>query len=230
MQRFGGEVARVGLDAEYSAVLAALRNRKHLLLLGPAGSGKTKVVLEALSELPFSALYLHRVPVLHELLVEMARRKLPGVPAANTSIHLKGVLWDAFAAAPGPIVLDHLGSPGSRLYRFLQRLYHTPGMSLIAIARSRAQLGELHRLFWDPRDAAVFKPLAERDARRLFDAAAAAFGADCANIEDLRHSVLKTARGNPGKIVEMCRLAAQPGYRRDGRVLISTVHLDTIRV
>ena len=237
------ELPLIGLENEYSAVRLALRNRTSVLLLGSAGSGKTKLIQTLLSRTGEPALYLGRTPVLHELLVELARATCaagrPPLPvprgsdgvrwiARQTSVRLKGMLWDAFATLPVPVVLDHIQDASSRSYRFLQRLYHTPGMSIIAVARRPYDLGELHRLFWDPRQTVHIKPLAERNALRLFDEAVHWFGSECANLADFRESVLRNAHGNPGRIVEMCRLAAESRYRREGRVLISTVHLDSI--
>jgi hypothetical protein len=93
-----------------------------LILLGPQGSGKTRLIREALSGNP-RVLYIAWVPTLHALLAAMARtliaarhadfigRAKPGADAeawlaAQTSIHLKGLLWNAMENSPVPLMLD----------------------------------------------------------------------------------------------------------------------------
>ncbi len=106
--------------------------------------------------------------VLHDLLVALTQALLAGGhaplrrlagrgsedphwPAGQTGIHLKGLLWSALEAHPLTLFLEGLEATGFPTYRFLQRLYYTPGMVLFATSRSERTLGALGRLFWDPR-------------------------------------------------------------------------------
>ena len=237
-------VPLVGLATEREALYKAILNRRSSLLVGPPGSGKTRAALSVLSECGTpSPIYLDHVPVLHQLLMDLSRKLISGghcliraigrdEPRAwlskQTSVHLKGALWSALANEPATIVLDHVNGASFQTYRFLQRAYYTPGVALIALTRDPARLGALQRLFWDPRETILFKPLDERQALRLFDEAAKYFGLGCTNFDELRHNVLKSARGNPGRIVEMCRRATGDAYRKNGRVLFSPLLLDSL--
>jgi len=111
-----------------------------------------------------------------------------------------------------PMILDGVTGAGFPTYRFLQRIYHTPGMTLFAASRDTVSLGALVRLFLNRAQTLSIPPLPERDAEQLFEAAASNFKLGHLDLAEFREKALESARGNPGQIIEMCRLAAQPQY------------------
>jgi hypothetical protein len=214
------------------------------LLLGPRGSGKTRLIQEALSG-NRQVLYLAWEPTLHTLLTAMARvlvaaghsdfgrRAKPGADVeswlkAQPSVHLRGLLWNSLEAAPVSIVLDGIAGAGFRTYRFLQRIYHTPGMALFASSRDAPGLGALARLFWNPEKVLHIPPLQERDAGKLFESAAGHFKLRHLELDEFRDKALESARGNPGQIIEMCRLAAQPQYQAGRYIKFTPLRIDTV--
>jgi hypothetical protein len=100
-------------------------------------------------------------------------------------------------------------------------------MCLIATAVSADHLGFLHRLFWDPRDRLDLKPLRDHDARRLASLAADRF---CVPAEidrtELQEKVIEAAAGNPGRIIEMYRLAADSRYHSGDYVKLALIQID----
>jgi hypothetical protein len=235
----------IGLNREQRILEQALHRRQSLLLLGRPGSGKT-ALLEWARRLPARSevlVYVPRFDTPHGLLLTIARaliqhghaafqRRAPAEPEwerwleRQTSSHLKGLLWQAFEQEPATIFLDHLNSPGHTVYRFLQRLHYTPGMVLVGAARDRRHLGELRRLFWDPRQILCVQPLSEREALRLFEAAAESFDLNGLELGDFRQKVLDCAGGNPGDIVEMCRLASDRRYRSGRHIQFSLIRIE----
>jgi hypothetical protein len=234
----------VGMAKELQRLSLAFAVGDPLLVLGPQGCGKTRLITEALCS-HHHVLYVAWVPALHGLLTAMARTLIatrhpsfislakPGAdPEAwltvQTSIRLKGLLWTALESAPVAMMLDGIAGASFPTYRFLQRIFHMPGMALFAASRDAFRLGALARLFWNPAKALNIPPLHERDAEQLFEAAADLFKLRNLDLDEFREKVLESARGNPGQIIEMCRLAAQPQYHAGRYIKFSPLRTDTV--
>ena len=72
------------------------------------------------------------------------------------------------------------------------------------------------------------RQLQERDAEHLFEAAADHFQLRNLDLNEFREKVLESARGNPGQILEMCRLAAQPQYHAGRYIKFAPLRFDTV--
>jgi hypothetical protein len=238
------QIPFVGMLRERQRLSLAFATSDPLLLLGPQGSGKTRLIKEALSS-SSHLLYVAWEPTLHDLLKAMARaliaarhagfirRAKPGADpeawlAAQTSVHLRGLLWTAVEISPVPMMLDGVAGAGFPTYRFLQRIYHTPGMTLFAASRDALSLGALTRLFWNPAKTLTIPPLHDRDAEELFDIAADYFKLRHLDVDEFREKVLESARGNPGQIIEMCRLATEPQYHAGRYIKFAPLRIDTV--
>src|SRR6266568_2294889 len=196
------ELPFMGMVREVQHLRSAFITGDPLLLLGPQGSGETRLASEALSG-NRHVLYIAWEPTLHALLTAMARaliavrhaafigRAKPGDDpeswlAVQTSVHLKGLLWTAVESSPVTMMLDGITGASFPTYRFLQRIYHTPGMALFAASRDAFSLGALARLFWNPAKALNIPPLHERDAEQLFDVAADHFKLRNLDLDEFR--------------------------------------------
>jgi hypothetical protein len=219
-----------GRAKEVERLRRAIHAGDPLFLLGPQGSGRTRIVQEALSG-NASAIYLAWQPTLHALLLAMARAVLH-IPEARlkeqTSLHLKGLLWNALERSPVAMILDGIAGAGFPAYRFLQRIYHTPGMTLFAAARDAGSLGALARLFWNPQNVMHIPPLGPRDAEFLFESAAEKFHLRHLDLVEFREKVLRSADGNPGQIIEMCRLATEPQYLSGRYIKFAPLRIDAV--
>ena len=231
----------IGRTSEIANLRNSLKKRESLLVLGAAGSGKTALV-RAIAD---GVIYLRYPATLHQLLVDLAAallrsghgglRKLArtaGDPdawlARQTSVHLKGVLWTSLEADPRAIVLDGIDRAGFRTYRFLQRLYFAEGMCLVATARDAISLGALGRLFWDPRATLHLGPLNHADSMALFDSAAEQCGLRDLDVQEFQDKVLESAKGNPGQIIEMCRMASNPMYVSGRHIKFAPLRIDVL--
>jgi hypothetical protein len=235
----------IALRGERKRIEAALRNGESLLVLGPRGCGKTRLLAECSLAVPGTA-FVHYSANPHLLLQSLALALmatghkhilhcLPGgsAPAKwtakQTSVYLRGILWKALEKQPARIVLDGVDSASFPVLRFFQRIYFVRGMSIVASARDAFALGALGRLFWDPAKTLRLKPLNDAASAELFETAARHYGVAAANLEDFRGRALETASGNGGQIVGMCRLAARPEYlTASGRIKLELVRIDSL--
>lgn len=216
-------------------------------MLGSPGSGKTELVRVAIagSARGQDIVHLRYVPSLHRLLIDLAGTLLEtghrslrtlGRPGRDwnawlsqqTSLHLKGLLWTSLEREPRTIVVDGVDRASFPVYRFLQRLYFMRGMALLATATDAASLGALDRLFWDPRAILHLLPLKQVDAEHLFNMAADHFCLRHLDLEDFRDKVLDSAGGNPGQIIEMCRMASNPMYVTGRHVKFAPLRIDVL--
>jgi hypothetical protein len=236
----------IGRPSELQRIKRSLRKPEPLLVLGPAGSGKTELVRAAIADPgPCQpAVYFGYTPNVHRFLLDLTRALFEGghqclqtVAPANdfekwlsqqTSVHLKGLLWTALEAEPRTIAIDGIDRASFPMYRFLQRLYFTRGMALLATARDAISLGALGRLFWDPRAILQLGPLHRTDAAHLFDLAADRFRLRDLDLEDFRHKVLDSAESNPGQIIEMCRMASDPIYVSGKHIKFAPLRIDAL--
>ncbi len=86
---------------------------------------------------------------------------------------------------------------------------------MIASAIGAHTLGALHRVFWNRQSQIELQNLNRRDADELVGHSMAAFLTGRTVPSDFATRVAQAARGNPGRIVEMCIRAADPAYHAD---------------
>ena len=237
----------IGRSNELERLTGALRRREPLLIVGPGGSGKTALIRAAMDNRASSGdiVYVRFSANLHHLLVDLARcllrtghksfRKIARLSeetekwlSHQTSIHLKGLIWTALEAEPRIIILDGIDGASFPMYRFLQRLYFAPGMAVFAASKDLRALGALGRLFWDPRRELQLGPLHNVEAERLFNLAVDEFGLGHLNVEEFKGNVLESAHGNPGQIIEMCRLASNPMYVSGKHIKFALLRIDAV--
>jgi energy-coupling factor transporter ATP-binding protein EcfA2 len=228
----------IGLGPEQKRIETALRDGESLLVLGPRGCGKTHLLRECSLAVQGTA-FVQYTANLHLLLRALARALVDAGhdgtlrSAASrtkpTSVHLRGVLWNALERHPARIIIDGIDSASFPVLRFFRRIYFVRGMSIVASARDAFGLGALARLFWDPRKTLQLNPLNDASSAELFEQAAHTYGVHAANMDEFRSRVLDAATGNGGEIVEMCRLASRPEYlSATGRIKFELVRIDCL--
>jgi len=224
-----------GLEQERKRIERALRNGDSLVVLGPPGSGKTRLLQECCRNVAGTAFVdyranRHQLPrALSEALVAAGHDGIRQGAARQSAVHLRGMLWNALEKRPARLVVDGIGGASFPVLRFFQRIYFVPGMSIVASARDALALGALGRLFWDPRKTLQLTPLNDAASAELFGNAVSAFNVHASNLREFQSRVLQASAGNGGQIVEMCRLAARPGYRTgSGRIKFELVRIDSL--
>jgi hypothetical protein len=220
-------VPLVGRLGEIRRLVAAMNARRSQLIVGPPGSGKTRLVREALRLAQQPSVTVRWPGVLHELLMGLAE-KLGTIPKRSSSLNLKIAVLNALQRDPCCVILENAADAEPRVYRFLQHVFYVPRVCLIVTARSKDGLGHLGKLFFDPRERISLPSLTPTQARKLFDLAALVYQLNDLSLEEFRAKALAAAEGNPGHIVTMCRLAARPEYRHDGYIKFLPLRMDAL--
>jgi hypothetical protein len=216
-------------EREFSKLLQSVRQRKPALVCGSPGFGKTRLLLELRRELAAegeSVLYLPFKQPLHAFLASVAA-ELSLKCRSDSSVALRGVLWNTLGNEPKIILLDDISEPSLPYYRFFERILYVPGMALIGSAVQPHAAGALHRIFWNQQATFSLRPLTKQASTALAEKAIRLFTPDLAGLSTFQEQVIRVARGNPGRIVEMCKRAADPAYRNGDRIRFAALSIDS---
>jgi hypothetical protein len=223
----------VGRERELRALSALLRRGSRALVLGPRGSGKTRLAAEACAACGLRPIAAHAPAALHALLEQIYCELFPAeslaaarrIPGRSLQARVLGQL----RLRPRWLWIDDPSPADPRLFRFLERMLWIDGCGLLVTATSRAGLGRLASVLWDQREQVLLRPLSRAASEQLLEEAIRAFGLEALGpLGDFRAQALEAAAGLPGRLVTLCRLAARPEYRREGRLLFAPLWIDTL--
>jgi len=249
----GGRAEIIGRKAESLRWHQAIRKRESLLICGPAGIGKTALLSKVLAELPKDMArsvvsvdgWVGLQPFLRGLLQKLyeagdstLRHQLraEGVGAggfkswlkSRSTSRLKGALYRSMQMGSYWIFLDHLPplTPAvGKVVRELVWMRNTP-VYLVARGYGAKELGHAANTYWDDRQRLILCPLHESAARELLELCICRCGLARLNLDGFREKVLSMSGYNPGVLVKMCELAAEPRYHYDSRIKTRLIHID----
>jgi len=221
--------------AESERLTLQARRRKPLLIFGPEGVGKTRLLQEFVQTQPL-ALYISQVCSAHDMLLSLtdSLRKIPGVPSLppNTSTmsatSLKGVVNRALDTKPFLLIVDHLEGPSRVVTKIINELGYYGRTPIFLAARSShmEDIGALQPLCAGRSERLELlnwpKPVALEFARREAERT----GLGASNLDAALTSLVQSSGGNPGGIARMVNMALQPQYRVDGQIKFHVLYLD----
>ena len=233
-------------DAQYFAAvdrteeLARLRTqaqkRKSMLVFGPEGVGKTRLLLTFVQNQPF-ALYVPQVRSPRDLMMALIQDlhrldkrelRLPSNADSLSTSSLKGIVQRALAAFPVMLVLDQLAGPsrvvtgiikefseyGRRPVYFAARTPHMEDIgALLPMCADRSERLEIRNF-----GPAIALEFAKREAERA--------GLRASNLDSALHSLVEWSEGNPGSILQMLKMADLPRYRMGDQIKAHVLYLD----
>jgi hypothetical protein len=244
-----------GRAGELSGLHASIARRESLLISGPAGIGKTALVMKALRDLSpaivASTIYLSGVFGLQDLLRALLRRLYEVEDRAlRRQLHaegvrrgtfkawlnslgasqLKGALYRSSEQGEYRVILDHIPPLSHAVAKIVKELVQMRGTPVVLLARgsSQADVGRVADLYWADENRLLLGPLPGTAARALLECCIHRFALERFKLEEFRNEVLRLSGGVPGNVIKMCALAAQPRYQYGSQIKAKLIHIDCL--
>jgi len=211
------------------------RIRKSLLVFGPGGVGKSRL-LRTFVETQTLALYVGqmRSPRDFALILIQALHsadggiKVPGNLSALSTSSLKGILHRALDTRPFLMVLDHLDAPSRVVTGMIKDLHYYGRTPVIFASRSphMEDIGALRPLCANKSERLELKNLPPQIALEFARREAEKIELRASNLEAILPSLVEWSDGNPGAILNMLEMAQFPQYRADDQIKGHILYVD----
>jgi len=231
-----------GRDAELEQLRQLVSRRHSFLLHGPAGVGKTLLLKHLASEVP-EMVYCDESSssqtVFRKLAAGLfARKNRHVLQACGTSglnalkdksaVSIRGIATDALRESSYWIALDHLKSPSQSFAASLKDVCNCTATPLIAVARSAhmEDVGFLLPMFSDRSEKYGLRNFDSDTAGELAGRTAQEIHLNAANRDEAIQRIIHYSQGNPGAIIAMLHMAANPKYVTQQHVKLSPLYID----
>lgn len=243
----------IGREAEMRRLQAALQKRQSQLIWGASDAGKTFLITKALAELPeierrkcvcwsgvgsrrqlvqclIRGLYLAGDPLVRKKVHAdgATEATLTRWIGEQSMLRLRGILFTAARQNEYRFFLDNLPPASHTIAQLMKEIMYrtkTP-IYLAGHGYSQAEIGYAWSLFWTDEYRIHLGPLPEAPARELLEICIQRFGLESLDLEGFRENILPLSGHQPGSIVKMCKLAADPRYHYGDQVKVKLVHVD----
>lgn len=227
--------ACVEREEELACLQNQAKTRKSLLVFGPAGAGKSRLLQTFVQSQPL-AVYVPQMRSPREFLLALlkglnfadSRTKLPANIGVMSSSSLKGIVHRTLDTARFLMVLDHLDGPSRVVTGMIKDLHYFGRTPVIFASRSphMEDIGAMQTLCalrserleirnW-PQSIAV--EFAQREAERTQLWAS--------NLSSVLPSLVEWSEGNPGAIIEMIKMARLPQYQVRDQIKAHILYID----
>ena len=212
------------------------RRRKSMLVFGPEGVGKTRLV-ESFVKTQSLALYVNQTGSPRDLmlaLVESLRStgkrelRLPTAPKSLSTSSLKGMVQRALDQLPFMLVLDHLAGPSRIVTGMIKEMNYYGRTPVFLVARTphMEDIGTLQPMCADRSERTEVKNLPPAISLEFAQREAERTGLWASNLEHTLHSLVAWSEGNPGSILYMLKMAQWPKYRMGDQIKAHVLYLD----
>jgi AAA ATPase domain len=251
---WAGSPVFLGRESEERRLRAAILNAESLTIEGPAGIGKTALVMHTIQSLPASlaarCLYFTAMKDLQDLLRQLIRTlHEAGDPRLRRQLHtervsslslagwlkelstsrLKGTLYRAVEGGDYRIFLDHLPPLTHAIAKVIKELFWMRRTPVYLVPRAEAQetISRFrHFFYWGDHERLALGALPRPAAHELLENCIDRFGLVRFDLTDFREEVLELSRNIPGAIVKMCALAADARYQYGTQIKIKSAYVE----
>jgi hypothetical protein len=229
-------LATVDRTEEMARLRAQAQKRNSMLVFGPEGAGKTRLLLAFVQDQPF-ALYVPQTRSPRDLMMALIKDlrqldkrglRMPANTHSLSTLSLKGIVRRALAEFPCTLVLDHMAGPSRVVTGIIKEFSDYGQRSIFFAARTphMEDIGTLQPMCADRSERlevrnftpAVALEFAKREAERN--------GLWASNLDTALHSLVDWSDGNPGSILQMLKMVDLPRYRMGDQIKAHVLYLD----
>jgi hypothetical protein len=229
-------LAAVDRTNELARLSAQAQKRKSMLVFGPEGAGKTRLLLTFVHNQPF-ALYVPQIRSPRDLmmaLIQDLRRldkrelRLPANARSLSTSSLKGIVQSALAEFPAMLVLDHLAGPSRVVTGIIKELGDYGRRPIYFAARTphMEDIGTLQPMCADRSERLEIRNFPPAVALEFAKRKAERTGLWAPNLDSALRSLVEWSEGNPGSILQMLKMADLPRYRMGDQIKAHVLYLD----
>jgi hypothetical protein len=222
-------------EEEMSRLRNQAKMRKPLLVFGPEGVGKSRLLRTFVESQPLT-LYVEQMQsprqfllaMLHALHAADAGIEVPNKIEALSSSSLKGIVHRALDARPFLMVLDHLDAPSRVIAGMVKDLHYYGRTPVIFASRSphMEDIGALRALCANKSERLELKNWPNQIALEFAQREAEKNQLRASNLEAILHSLVEWSDGNPGAIIHLIKMAQLPQYRAVDLIKVHTLYVD----
>lgn len=222
-------------EEELERLQNQMRARKSLLVFGPSGVGKSRLLRTFVERQPL-ALYVEQMRSPRELLVALIhalhaadeRIKLPVNLSALSSSSIKGIVHRALDTRSFLMVLDHLDGPSRVVTGIIKDLHYFGRTPVIFASRSphMEDIGALQPLCALKSERVEMKNWPQHIALEFAQREAERTKLWASNLGSVLPSLVEWSEGNPGAILQMIKMAHLPRYQAGDQIKAHILYVD----
>ncbi len=228
--------AAVDRTEELIRLRAQTEKRKSMLVFGPEGVGKSRLLQQFVKMEPM-ALYVSQTGSPRELMLSILqilrasgqkRINFPANVMSCSTNSLRAAVDKALEQFPFFLVLDQVSGPSRVVTGMIKDLNYYDRTPIIFAARTQhmEDIGALQALCSDRSERTEVKNFAPPIALEFAWKQADLVGLHGSNLQSALESLVEWCQGNPGSLIQMVRMAALPKYRMEDQIKVHVLYLD----
>jgi len=229
-------LAAVDRAEEMARLQDQAQRRKSMLVFGPEGVGKTRLLQSFLKTQPF-ALYVGQPHSPREMMLALVEDlrvlskrdlRLPADPTSLSTSSLKGIIQRTLDQYPFLLVLDHISGPSRVVTGMVKEMNYYGRTPVFFAARTphMEDIGTLQPMCADRSERVEIRNLTPSIALEFAQKESERTGLWASNLEHALHSLVGWSEGNPGSIIQMVKMAHLAKYRMGDQIKAHVLYLD----